>query len=112
MSANGHRPTPTEPEVLRAEIAQTRADLGETVSALAAKVDVKARAQQMRGELTDRVRDTAGEVGHRVRDTAGEVRHRIARTGEQVGTWPLIGGAAALTLLLVGLAYRRRWVGR
>lgn len=96
MSANGHRPA-TEPEVLRAEIAQTRADLGETVSALAAKVDVKARAQQMRGELTGRVRDTAGEV-----------RERIARTGGPLGAWPVIGAAAALTLLLIGLATRRR----
>ncbi|MFI5892755.1 DUF3618 domain-containing protein [Actinoplanes sp. NPDC051513] len=36
-------PKPTIDE-LRAEIKQTRADLGETVQALAAKADVKARA--------------------------------------------------------------------
>ena len=33
-------------EELRAEIKQTRADLGETVQALAAKADVKARAKE------------------------------------------------------------------
>jgi DNA-binding XRE family transcriptional regulator len=36
-------PKPTVDQ-LRAEIKQTRADLGETVQALAAKADVKARA--------------------------------------------------------------------
>jgi hypothetical protein len=38
-------PKPTIEE-LRAEIKQTRADLGETVQALAAKADVKARAKE------------------------------------------------------------------
>ncbi|GAA2583765.1 hypothetical protein GCM10010399_12090 [Dactylosporangium fulvum] len=44
-SHNGHA-TPTDPEALRQEIARTRANLGETVEALAAKADVKARAQE------------------------------------------------------------------
>jgi len=38
-------PTPTDPVVLRAEIAETRAALAETVALLAAKTDVKARAR-------------------------------------------------------------------
>jgi hypothetical protein len=93
VSANGHRPAPTEPQELRAEIARTRAELGETVSALAAKADVKARAQQLRGDLTLRVRDTAGQF----RDRLGSP-----------SSWPVLGAAAALTLLLIGLAARRR----
>jgi len=36
--------TAEEPEQLRQEIDETRAELGETVHALAAKTDVKARA--------------------------------------------------------------------
>lgn len=43
-SHNGH--APTDPEALRQEIARTRAGLGETVEALAARADVKARAQE------------------------------------------------------------------
>ena len=43
-SHNGHV-TPADPEALRQEIARTRAGLGETVEALAAKADVKTRAQ-------------------------------------------------------------------
>ncbi|GAA4605369.1 dsDNA-specific endonuclease/ATPase MutS2 [Actinoplanes octamycinicus] len=38
--------TTPDPDQLRAEIEQTRADLGETVEALAAKTDVKGRAQR------------------------------------------------------------------
>src|SRR5439155_468684 len=43
--------TPTEPEQLRREIEQTRAELGETVEALAAKAVVKARAQDAVDEV-------------------------------------------------------------
>jgi hypothetical protein len=39
------------PEQLRAEIDETREDLGETVEALAAKTDVKARARERADEL-------------------------------------------------------------
>ena len=47
-------------EELRAEIKQTRAELGETVQALAAKADVKARAKEQveiaRGRAIETVR--------------------------------------------------------
>jgi len=39
------------PEQLRAEIEETREDLGDTVEALAAKTDVKARARERADEL-------------------------------------------------------------
>ena len=104
MSAsNGHRPPPTEPAALRAEIAQTRMELGETVSALAAKVDVKSRAQE-------KVAQVRGDLSARARHTADGVRGRLGSGGRlaAIGQWPLIGAAAALTLLLVGIANRRR----
>jgi hypothetical protein len=105
MSAtNGHRPTPTEPEALRAEIAQTRLELGETVSALAAKVDVKARAQEVRNQLTARAKGTAGEV-------RGRADQLVQRASGRLGTdsrWPVLGAVAALTLVVIGLATRRR----
>lgn len=105
MSANGHRHAAKEPEVLRAEIERTRVELGETVSALAAKVDVKARAQEYRGQLGARVRQTADEV----RGRAGDLAHRA---GSGPGArWPMLGAVAALTLILIGLANRRRRSG-
>jgi hypothetical protein len=93
MNGNGHRPAPTEPQALRAEIARTRAEIGEMASALAAKADVKARAQQVRGDLTGPVKGTAGQVRQRLGFGQG---------------WPVLGAAVALTFLLIGLAARRR----
>jgi transposase-like protein len=106
MNANGHRPASREPDALRAEIARTRVELGETVSALAAKVDVKARAQEYRSQLGERVRQTAGEM----RGRAGQLAHRAeAAPGSRL---PMLGAVAALTLILIGLATRRRRGGR
>ena len=48
----------TEQE-LRAEIAQTRAELGETVEALAARTDVKARTAALKVKAADAVRSAA-----------------------------------------------------
>lgn len=48
----------TDVEVLREEIRRTRADLGETVQALAAKADVRARLRQSAAGTADRVRNT------------------------------------------------------
>jgi hypothetical protein len=50
-------PKPTIEE-LRAEIKQTRADLGETVQALAAKADVKARAKEQVEVARERALET------------------------------------------------------
>ncbi|WP_433222397.1 DUF3618 domain-containing protein [Dactylosporangium sp. CS-047395] len=44
---------------LRAEIVRTRAALGATVEALAAKADVKARMKDATGELADRTKARA-----------------------------------------------------
>jgi uncharacterized protein YjbJ (UPF0337 family) len=63
---------------LRAEIAQTRADLGETVQALAAKADVKAIAREQVEETKAWVRAQAAEATGKVREAAylatGKVR--------------------------------------
>jgi 2C-methyl-D-erythritol 2,4-cyclodiphosphate synthase len=55
---------------LEKEIQQTREHLGETVEALAAKVDVKARAQEKLGQAGEQIRKrpvpaaaTAGVIG-------------------------------------------------
>jgi hypothetical protein len=54
---------------LRADIRQTRADLGETVQALAGRADVKARAREQVDLTKQRVLARAAEVTGRVRET-------------------------------------------
>jgi hypothetical protein len=86
MSEKNGSPAP-KPDVdqLRAEIKRTRADLGETVQALAAKADVKARAKEQVEQTKQRVRAQAAETTEKVRDAAlsatGRVRHAAANAG-------------------------------
>ena len=81
---------------LEKEIEQTRERLGETVEALAAKVDVKARAQEKLGQLTDQAKEQA------------------ARAGQQIRKRPVPAATAAgvLGALVLLFALIRRWMRR
>ena len=67
-------------DALRAEIERTRAELGDTVQALAAKADVKARAkeqvEQTKAALSMRVQDAKDTVTHRAHEAADIVAVR------------------------------------
>jgi len=62
-------------EDLQADIAQTRQELGETVEALTAKMDVKERTRQKAAETKERVVDRAHAVQHAAADKAHAVQH-------------------------------------
>ena len=114
---------PSDPQALRAEIDQTRADLGETVEALAAKTDVKARAKHAASEPIDTIqqsvraaRDHATNVAMTVADDA---RATVASVRESAGDVdvpaaarnPLTAAKIAVgiaTAVVVYLAVRRR----
>jgi ElaB/YqjD/DUF883 family membrane-anchored ribosome-binding protein len=68
---NGSGGTKPDVEALREEIKQTRAELGETVQALAAKTDVKARAKEQ-------VELTKANAKAKVQETTGKVRASAA----------------------------------
>jgi hypothetical protein len=89
---------PTDPKELRAQIERTRAELGETVAALAAKADLRARARDRVGGITARARRRAAAAGDAV----------PARTA-----WPLAAVAALGAVAAVALvAWRRNGRGR
>jgi cobalamin biosynthesis Mg chelatase CobN len=96
MSKNGNGSDGRKPDVdaLRDDIKQTRAELGETVQALAAKADVKARAKDsveqtkqrvkaQAAQATDRVREAAAHAGDVVRGTAVQATDRVRGTALQ-----------------------------
>jgi hypothetical protein len=63
-----------DPNAIRAEIEQTRSQMGDTVDALSYKADVKGRAKEKVNRLTGRVSDAApdaGEVKGQARRAAG-----------------------------------------
>jgi ElaB/YqjD/DUF883 family membrane-anchored ribosome-binding protein len=103
---------PTDVNELREEIKQTRAELGETVEALAAKADVKARFQESKEEAKARVRERVSEAVDRMEARLPEPAQEAAeRTVRVVRTnWrPLlaVAGAAVAVLVIV-----RWWNGR
>jgi len=66
--------TDKTPEELRSEIAETREDLGETVEQLAAKADVKARAQEKVDEAKERAHGKVDETREQARQAAQRVQ--------------------------------------
>jgi uncharacterized protein YjbJ (UPF0337 family) len=109
--------TPTDPQELRAEIEQTRADLGETVQELAAKTDVKARAKQAVGDATGQVRQKLSgakqQAANVVTTRASTAKQQLAESNlpEPIRRpLPLaaIGAAAVAVIVAVIVAVRRR----
>jgi hypothetical protein len=106
--------TPTDPRELRAEIARTRSELGETVEELAAKADVKARAKQAVGDATGRMRQKAseaagvmaGRVSKAWRPMAGADRPESARRPLPLTT-ALVAVAAVIVVVVVVVRRRR-----
>lgn len=73
--------SPRSPEEIRADIAQTRREVGDTVEALAEKTDVKARANDRVEEVKANVRSKAEEVKAKAQSTTPETAQR---GGQQV----------------------------
>ncbi|MGQ0479750.1 MAG: DUF3618 domain-containing protein [Pseudonocardia sp.] len=118
-----------DPSALRQDNERLRADLADTVDALAARADVtsrarqkaqdtKERAQSVAGSLSDRAKVTAGAVSDRAgtakqRATAagGQARQKAAqaRVAAQDNPAPVAAGTAALAAgVLVAVGLRRR----
>jgi len=88
------KPTPDD---IQADIEQTRAELGETVEALTAKLDVKSRAKAKIGEAKEHVVATVDEANKQAADLSE--RARVAATDEDGN--PTAAASAGLTALIV-----------
>ncbi|GAA5061110.1 hypothetical protein HNP84_008854 [Thermocatellispora tengchongensis] len=90
----GRRPQSTEE--LRAEIARLRRELGDTVEALAAKADVKARAR-------DSVARTRAGITERARRTTAAARARAAGAAPHPGD-PEAARRTGMAMMAAGAA--------
>jgi ElaB/YqjD/DUF883 family membrane-anchored ribosome-binding protein len=101
---------------LEKEIEQTREQLGETVEALAGKVDVKARAQEKLGQLTARLKGKAAEATQKLRlqDRANQAKQQAGQAGQQIRKRPVPAAATAgvIGALVLFFAVVRRWMRR
>ncbi len=94
-----------DPDEIREEIEETRAEMGETVEALAYKTDVKTRAKdaivEKKESLTSRMRGTAGSAGDRTTEAAESARARGRQAAGKARENPLVlaVGSAAVGFL-------------
>jgi ElaB/YqjD/DUF883 family membrane-anchored ribosome-binding protein len=121
----GATPPPVDdPDAIRADIAQTRAELGDSVQELADRADVKARAREKVAEVKDRAaqatdvaKDTAQVAAERAtqpaRQVAGQVRRRPAPyAGVVAGLAAVAGTVALVRRRRAAKARARRWWSR
>ncbi len=80
---------------LQREIDQTREHLGETVEQLAAKADVKARAQETASDLKDQAKEKAGQARAQAAHAAGTVRSQVSSTTAGISEKAKAAGSAA-----------------
>ena len=131
-SAKEARPAdvpPEDPAALKAEIEQTREELGSAVEALVAKTDVKTRIREKADTAKARAREAAGTVKVWTRDTttsgaqaarrgvqqlaekSPQARQRAADAGRAVRQNPkpaVLAAAAAVAALALVVVRRRR----
>ena len=75
---------PRDAEALVRDIERTREELGETVQALAARVDVKALAHDKAAEVKEQVTAKAAVVKDHMAGRAGQVTDKAGQVKEQV----------------------------
>ena len=120
-TVNGNHVRPgTDVGALRHDITRTREELGETIEALAAKADVKARAKESVADAKVRARAKVQDTRVRVMDGVAAVRtdpvgqaklgfDRVRRSvTERPAPWIVAGAFVALAALVsVGKRARR-----
>jgi hypothetical protein len=100
-----HTEETRSPEEIRADIEQTREEVGDTVEALAAKTDVKAQARERIEEIKGNVRAKADEVKAKAQSSTPE---GARQGGQQIvgkvreNPAPVALGAAVLVAFLIG----------
>jgi len=111
MSAAADEGHQKSPEEIRVDIEQTREELGDTVEALAAKTDVKARAEERIDSLKDTAQTKKDEFASRAReiapDSASEGAQQITSTVKNRPVPFTAVGAFACGLLVGWLLARR-----
>jgi ElaB/YqjD/DUF883 family membrane-anchored ribosome-binding protein len=95
------------PEEIRADIEQTREDLGDTVEALASKTDVKGQAKAKLESVKEKVSGAKDGAAERTPDSA---RDGFAQAKETATSNPVPAAAIAAFVggLLVGIVVARR----
>ena len=93
---------------IQSDIAETRKELGQTVEALSAKMDVKQRTKDKAAETKERVAEKAADTKDAVLEKAHAVQHATLDDGRAKVTVPTATLVVAGTAVLMWLLWRRR----
>ena len=106
-SSVGDEQETRSPEEIRADIEETREDLGDTVEALAAKTDVKGQAKAKLESVKEKVGGAKDGAADRTPDSAQQGFQQVRTTA---GDNPVATAAIAAFVggLLVGIILARR----
>jgi predicted HAD superfamily Cof-like phosphohydrolase len=114
-----HATDPTEPDEIRRDIEQTREQLSETVDALAARLDVKSRANEKVREVRETAAQRAQEARAQAVSSVHQARAQAVGSVNDARTWAqhtwderpqavVAGASAIIAAIVVALVARRR----
>jgi hypothetical protein len=108
---------PDNVQRLREEIEQTRENLGATVEQLAARIDVKSRAQAEAAQLADRIKGSGAQLADRIKGSGAQVQRnapdyarRAIAQGTKTGReqWVPLSVAGSVLVLASLIIWQRR----
>jgi hypothetical protein len=101
---------PSDPDALREEIEETRAELGNTVEALANKLDVKAQAKSAVSDAKDKATTTLSSVQSTAAAGAEQLRDTATNTyrSRPQATWAVAAVALAVVVVIAWASRRRK----
>lgn len=99
---------PSDPDELRREIAETREQLGDTVQALAAKVDVKAQAKRKVDDSKEQLRQKAAETKETLVTGSQRARETAVDTYREQPAAVVGAATAAVGAVVLYLIWRAR----
>lgn len=108
MTQSSPRPPAGEQEQILADIERTRNDLGRSVQALAAKVDVPARMKDKAGQAREQLGGTLATLRGTARAKAPEVPGKVGTAVQKAGRRPKAIAAVAGVCAVAGLMIWRR----
>jgi hypothetical protein len=109
---------PSDPDALREEIEETRAELGNTVEALAHKLDVKAQAKEAVSDAKTQAKEAVFDAKDKAATRLSSVQSSTVARAEQLRdsatntyrSQPRVawGVVAAVVVVVVGIAWAAR----
>jgi hypothetical protein len=96
-----------DPEALRREISQTREDMGETLDALSAKLDVKGQAKAKVDNAKTEAKVKADQAKAQAQALVNQAKEQAQTAYHRQPKAVIIGAGAAVLAIVAGFLFRR-----